>query len=204
MPESFEQHFAETPEEKSPEQIKEEKALELARKIKEIQERMEKEGKTTIEGYQEIIELAQKIQKIYQEKEGPELFWDWKTKEKFLVDWQKDYREKFKKGVGIPQFSPDGEKIAAWIKDEKGQTIAVNGQTWEERFKSCGDPHFSPDGEKIAACIEDEKGETIAVNGQTWEERFGFCGNPYFSPDGEKIMVIVKKEGKYYRLVKEV
>jgi hypothetical protein len=68
MSESFEQHFAETPEEKSPEQIKEEKALELARKIKEIQERMEKEGKT-IEGYQEIIELAQKIQKIYEEKE---------------------------------------------------------------------------------------------------------------------------------------
>jgi len=68
MPQSFEQHFAQQPEkEKSPEQIKEEKALLLAEEIKEIQERMEKEGKT-IEGYQRIIELAQKIEEIYKEK----------------------------------------------------------------------------------------------------------------------------------------
>jgi len=69
MSQSFEQYFAQQPEEeKSPEQIKEEKALELARKIKEIAERMEKEGKT-IEGYQRIIELIQKIEELYEEKE---------------------------------------------------------------------------------------------------------------------------------------
>ena len=67
MSESFEQHFAKTPEEKSPEQIKEEKGLELAREIKKIKKRMEKEGKT-IEGYQRIIELVQEIEEMYKEK----------------------------------------------------------------------------------------------------------------------------------------
>ena len=58
MPESFERYFAKQPEgSKSPEQIKEEKALKLAKEIREIKERMEKEGKT-IEGYQRIIELT--------------------------------------------------------------------------------------------------------------------------------------------------
>jgi Tol biopolymer transport system component len=122
---------------------------------------MEKEGKT-IEGYQRIIELTKKIEMMYR---GPELSWDWETKEKLLTDWKKDY---------------------------KG------------RFEDCLDPHFSPDGEKIAATVKDKKGWTIAVNGQTWEERFEWCGDPHFSPDGEKIMVIVRKDGKYYRLVKEV
>jgi len=70
MPEAFETHFAQRKEEKeeSPEQIKEEEALKLAREIKEIQERMEKEGKT-IEGYQRIIELTQKIKELFEEKE---------------------------------------------------------------------------------------------------------------------------------------
>ena len=38
MPESFEKHFAKKEEEKSPEKIKEEKGLALAREIKEIEE----------------------------------------------------------------------------------------------------------------------------------------------------------------------
>ena len=67
MRETFKQHFANTPEQKSPEQIKEEKALELAKEIEKIQERMEKEGKT-IEGYQRIIELVQEIEEMYKEK----------------------------------------------------------------------------------------------------------------------------------------
>jgi len=203
MPKSFEQHFAQKEEKsKSPEQIKEEKALELAREIKEIKERMEKEGKTA-EGYQRIIELTQKIEELYEEKESPELSWDWDTKEKLVTDWENDYVKRFTI-CWSPHFSPDGEKIAAQVKDEKGWTIAVNGQTWKERFENCGHPHFSPDGEKIAARVKDEKGWTIAVNGQTWKERFKDCSVPHFSPDGKKIMVIVGKEGKYYRLVKEV
>jgi len=62
----------------------------------------------------------------------------------------------------------------------------------------------SPDGKTIAAWIKDKKGVTIAVNGKPWEGRFEDCRDPRFSPDGEKIMVVVRKEGKYYRLVREV
>ena len=69
MPESFEQHFPKQPEgPKSPEKIKEEEGLALVREIKEIQKRMEKEGKT-IEGYQRITKLAQEIKKLYEGKE---------------------------------------------------------------------------------------------------------------------------------------
>jgi len=68
MPESFEQHFTQKKEEekgKSLEEIKEEKALALAKEIKEIQERMAKEGET-IKDYQEIIKLAERIKGLYE------------------------------------------------------------------------------------------------------------------------------------------
>jgi uncharacterized protein YicC (UPF0701 family) len=68
MSQSFEQYFAQQPEEKSPEKIKEEKALSLAKEIKEIKERMAKEGET-LEGYQRISELVQEIEELYEEKE---------------------------------------------------------------------------------------------------------------------------------------
>ncbi|MGC9031779.1 MAG: hypothetical protein ACP5H7_03395 [Minisyncoccia bacterium] len=64
MPESFEKHFGQNNEEKqkSPEEIKEEIALKLTEEIKEIKQRMEKEGET-IEGYEKIKELLTKIEK---------------------------------------------------------------------------------------------------------------------------------------------
>ena len=74
MPQSFEKYFTQKEEtqkeeekEKSPEEIKEKKALALAEEIKEIKERMEKEGET-VEGYQRIIELSKKIKEMYEEK----------------------------------------------------------------------------------------------------------------------------------------
>jgi len=64
MPESFEKYFTQKEEEKSPEEIKEEKALALAEEIKRIKEKKEK----TIEDYQKIIELSRKIKEMYEEK----------------------------------------------------------------------------------------------------------------------------------------
>jgi len=47
MPETFEKYFTKTPEKpKSPEEIKEEKALGLAKEIEEIKKRIEEKGKT--------------------------------------------------------------------------------------------------------------------------------------------------------------
>ena len=65
MSESFERHFAKKEEKKSPEKIKEEKGLALAREIKEIEEKIKKEGET-IEDYQRKIELLNKIEALYE------------------------------------------------------------------------------------------------------------------------------------------
>jgi len=68
MSQSFEQYFAQQPEEEeSPEKIKEEKALKLVEEIKKIEERMKKEGETP-EGYQRMTELLRQIQEMYEEK----------------------------------------------------------------------------------------------------------------------------------------
>jgi len=69
MPKSLEKSFIQKKEkkEKSLEKIKEEKSLLLAEEIKEIKERMKKEGET-LEDYQKIIELAHKIENLYKKE----------------------------------------------------------------------------------------------------------------------------------------
>ena len=117
MPESFETHFAQSKEkQKSPEQIKEEEALELIKEIKEIQERMEKEGKT-IEGYQRISALVQEIKKIY-EKE----IIGWKKEGKLT---EKDVLAEYQaKGVVLAaNFSPEGDKVVIGSDDGKMRVI---------------------------------------------------------------------------------
>ena len=71
MLKSFETYFNHEEEPKSPEQIKEEKGLELAKEVKKIQERMAREGET-IEGYQRMSELLQEIKNLFEEKEEKE------------------------------------------------------------------------------------------------------------------------------------
>jgi len=111
MPQSFEKYFTQKEEtqkeeekEKSPEQIKEEKALLLAEEIKEIRERMAKEGKT-IEGYQRIIELAQKIEEIYKEKR------------EFISEEAKEIYQSLKE---TPLWD-EGKKQWNWYMNEEGE-----------------------------------------------------------------------------------
>jgi ABC-type lipoprotein release transport system permease subunit len=75
MSQSFEQYFAQGEENTNLSQ-KERKNLKLKEKIEEMEDivtRMEKEGKTA-EGYQRIIELIQKIEELYEEKEAKEIY----------------------------------------------------------------------------------------------------------------------------------
>jgi len=67
MLKSFETYFNHEEEPKSPEQIKEEKGLELAKEVKKIQERMAREGET-IEGYQRMSELLQEIKNLFEKE----------------------------------------------------------------------------------------------------------------------------------------
>ena len=192
MIENIKNNFSSENQEKksSLEAIKEKAALKLA---EEIEERMKQEGKT-VEGYERITELVKTIEKIYEEKiEDLRILWDWETGEKFLVDWERDYKERFKR-CSDPQFSPDGGRVAAKIEDERGHSVAVDGQAWKKRFENCGYPQFSPDGGRIAASIRDEKGWSVAIDGQSWKERFGNCGYPKFSPDGGRIAASIRDE----------
>ena len=67
MLKSFETYFNHEEEPKSPEQIKEEKGLELAKEVKKIQERMAREGET-IEGYQRMSKLLQEIKNLFEKE----------------------------------------------------------------------------------------------------------------------------------------
>ena len=82
MLKSFETYFNHEEEPKSPEQIKEEKGLVLAKEVKEIRERMAREGET-IEDYQRMSELLQEIKDLFEEKEEKER--DYETEVKTIV-----------------------------------------------------------------------------------------------------------------------
>ena len=160
MPKSFEQHFAQRKkeEEKSPEEIKEEKALVLVEEMKKIQERMEKEGET-IEGYQRITELAKEIEKLY-EKE----IIGWKKEGKLT---EKDVLAEYKAGGNVyaANFSPEGDKVVIGSesmmrvislkeKDKEGKIIPIvlaeyeaGGTVWAA--------NFSPEGDKVVIGSKD-------------------------------------------------
>ena len=78
MLKSFETYFNHEEEPKSPEQIKEEKGLVLAKEVKEIRERMAREGET-IEDYQRMSELLQEIKDLFEEER------DYETEVKTIV-----------------------------------------------------------------------------------------------------------------------
>jgi hypothetical protein len=105
MPESFEKHFAQKKEKKSPEQIKEEKALALAEEIGAIRKRMEKEGKT-IEGYQRITEIIKEITKIF-ESSPKETFMERGEILDFLLEMEKIHKREIKDAWDI-RSQPDG------------------------------------------------------------------------------------------------
>jgi len=139
MRENFKQDSAKTPEQKSPEQIKEEKALALVQEIEKIQKeivseqkRMEKEGETP-EGYQKIIEWYQRIGKIIKEIEK---IFESSSKETFtrgeildfLLEMEKIHKIKIINAwdihslpdgtlAGVVRFSElrNGKKVTRWV-----------------------------------------------------------------------------------------
>jgi len=121
MPETFEQHFAQTPEEKpkSLEEIKKERALALAEEIREIQEKIQRGelvGEKTMEGYQRIIELTNKIKRLY-ERVGWRLEGEL-SEEDVLLEYQAGGE------VYAANFSPEGDKVVVGNGD-KMQVISL-------------------------------------------------------------------------------
>ena len=117
MPESFEQHFG-WEKQKSLEQIKKKKALELVQEIEEITKRMAEKGET-IEDYRRISALVQEIKKIYEEK---------------IIGWQLEGKlteenvlAEYKAGgaVWAVNFSPEGDKVVIGSGDGMMRVISL-------------------------------------------------------------------------------
>ena len=162
MPEIFEQHFAhqeetEETKPKTPEQIKEEKALELAQEIKAIKERIAVEGAKE-EDYQKIIELVQEIKNIY--------------KGKRIIGWQKegvlsekDVLTEYQAGsvVWAANFSPEGDKVVIGSADKMMRVISLTEKEGEKpkvltEYQAEGRVYaanFSPEGDKVVIGSED-------------------------------------------------
>ena len=93
---------------------------------------MEKEGKT-VEGYQKIIELIQKIKEIYEEK--PEIT-SWEEIERLEEIFSKD----FEKSIYHPTFSPSGKEIM--VKEGIGGLRIYNRKTGEVSSPGKTEPFF--------------------------------------------------------------
>ncbi|MFC8045932.1 hypothetical protein [Nocardia sp. NPDC057353] len=111
--------------------------------------------------------------------------------------------------VGLPQFSPDGERIAYWrlgnndrpsglyVMDRDGRGVRMVASSKEMNHEGFEYLSWSPDGRKIAVVNADQDAlYVVNVDGgggaeeiiRTPEtEGFDYLGNPAFSPDGKWI-----------------
>ena len=147
MSESFEQYFAQTPKKpKSPEQIKEERALKWAEEIKKIKERMKKEGETP-EGYQRMTELLKKITKIF-ESSSEETFERGEIIN-LLLEMEKIHKIEIKNAYYI-HTQPDGT-LAGVVELSDGRRVPFQGDKLLENIggkeiKDADGIHTQPDG----------------------------------------------------------
>jgi len=162
MPESFEKYFTQKEEEKSPEEIKEKKALALAEEIKEIKERMEKEGET-LEGYQRIIELSKKIKEMYEEKR------------EFISERAKGIYQSLKEtslwDEGKKQWNGSMDKEGKWINSDRysedqlvgvlAETVAGNLEEAKGIYQSLKETSLWDEEKKQWNSYMDEKGKLI-------------------------------------------
>jgi hypothetical protein len=111
--------------------------------------------------------------------------------------WPVDFGEY----VGEPVFSPDGEHVAAIVRDEGRFSIAVDGRPWQHSFETVWDPVFSPDGRTVIAKVRTADGYTLAVNGRPWSRRLELVWDPVFNPDGKRVLVRCVEGGHLLRQV---
>jgi hypothetical protein len=178
MSEAFKQHFAKTPEQKSPKQIKREKGSALAEEIKKIQERM------TIEGYQRIIELTQEITEIFESLMRGEIL-------DFLLEMEKIHGIKIKDAKDIHS-QPDGT-LAGLVQLSNGRWVPFQGDKLlkmigGEEIKSAGNIHSQPDG-TLAGVVQLSNGRWVFFQGDKLLEKIGGeeikdVKNVHSQPDG--------------------
>ena len=201
MPESREKPFPpEQNKPKSPEQIKEEKGLALAQEINEIKQRMAKEGKTS-EGFQRIIELAKKIEKIYREKE---LTFRRGEVIDHLLNLEKISSVEIKDAFNIYR-QPDGT-LAGSVKLEDGRWVPFTGDKLLEKIsgkeiKDVKHIYTQPDG-TLAGKVELEDGRWVPFTGDKLLEKISgkeieYAGYIHTQPDGTLAGSVQLEDGRF-------
>ena len=120
--------------------------------------------------------------------------WNWEPGDQTvpLNGWKNQYQ-----WVEEPQASPDGESVAAIVKQDEAEfTICVNGAPWESSFEKIWHLRYSPDG-RLAALVADTGAWTVACDGQSWENQFDYAWDLSFSPDGAHISVCIQQAMQY-------
>ncbi len=125
--------------------------------------------------------------------------WDWNTGVKQVADIG-DWQEKF---PYIEEFrvSPDGEKIAAIVKnDDMEFTVCIQNQgeeltTWENGYDKVWNLQFGADN-RLSALVSDTGEWKVCTDGETWENGYDFLWNMTFHHNGE-IAVSAQKELLY-------
>lgn len=106
--------------------------------------------------------------------------------------------------------SPDGKLTAAVVQTERMEqadiqaykkgcySLAVNGQTWPEKFVNLWTPVFDHQSARVAAqCRTSIYDYTIAVDGKTWDNTFSGVWRPAFNPVNQVVSAPVRMEGKW-------
>jgi len=100
-----------------------------------------------------------------------------------------------------PVFSPDGNRVAAAVREDGAWTIAVDGKPWSPRLDSVWDPVFSPASDRVVARAQENGGYALVIDGRISPQRYEMLWNPVFSPDGAKLLIRAVNDGKYVRSV---
>ncbi|MFC1520982.1 electron transfer complex subunit TmcD [Elusimicrobiota bacterium] len=120
---------------------------------------------------------------------------DWNKNKKQVADTKKILEQY----PNIQEFavSPDGEKIAAVVKNQEGQfTACVNGELWSNTYEYMWHLRFLPNG-KLIALVKIDGEWTLAVDNEAWPEKFEYAWNPKLSENGETIGLLCKRDNVY-------
>ncbi|MBF0243403.1 MAG: PD40 domain-containing protein [Desulfamplus sp.] len=132
--------------------------------------------------------------------------WNW-DKGKKEVGKFSDWRDKFSYIEDI-SFSPDGEKIAAIVKNEdmeftvSTQSEGVEPETWESGYDKVWNLRFGPDG-RLSAFVSDTGEWKVSTDDNIWENGYDFIWNMRFNKSGV-IAVSAQKELSYCAIINDV
>ncbi len=119
---------------------------------------------------------------------------------------EKVWKNRFKYCRDITFNPTNNQEVSVKIVDEQGATLAKDDEVWEKHFENCGKPIYSADGKKMGTWAKDKEGKEFPViDGEPLlDEKYEFCRLISFSPDNKKIKLLIKKEGKFFLINKEL